>query len=93
MEEGKERCVAALLAADLWQWQIKPVGVATLLLKRQQQQPSSICVRHARETQKSVARFRQTFVIKQTPTSTVWMPLGNRNWTERKLARTETKGT
>lgn len=35
------RVAAALLAADLWQWQIKPMGVATTLLLLL---PSSICV-------------------------------------------------
>lgn len=64
------RVAAALLAADLWQWQIKPMGVATTLLLLL---PSSICVcvcaRHGKR-QKSVARFRQTFVIKATATGT-----------------------
>lgn len=43
---------AALLAADLWQWQIKPMGVATTLL-----QPSSICVCDMRARRKKRCTF------------------------------------
>jgi len=60
---------ARLLATDLWQWQIKPVGVAKLQpLYQSLLLQSIINLQHASGT-KNVARFRQAFVIKQSSCS------------------------